>query len=203
MSERIKKLDVLRAIAIFLVVFGHSIILYSSQWNLYESPYTVPVLDGIKKWINLIQMPLFFFLAGFLFRKDCLCLSFKTLLYKKTLRLLLPYACCSLFWLLPIRLILKYPYYQNKEIASILFKSLLLGSDNGHLWYLYSLFLCFVFSFLLLKVFNIIPKKSLRLILLISIAVIMFIVSARFDFLGFCKNFIWFCLGLMVSEIEI
>lgn len=54
------KLDNIRTFAILTVVIGHSIILYSSQWNLYEPSRTSDVLDLIKRVINLYQMPLFF-----------------------------------------------------------------------------------------------------------------------------------------------
>lgn len=55
----------IRAIAIMLVVFGHSIILYSSAWNLYETSIQAPVLDHLKNVINVLQMPLFFSVSGF------------------------------------------------------------------------------------------------------------------------------------------
>lgn len=57
----------IRAIAILLVVFGNSIILYSSTWNLYTSTNQVLILDYLKRIIDLIQMPLFFSISGFLF----------------------------------------------------------------------------------------------------------------------------------------
>ena len=46
----------IRALTILLVVFGHSIILYSSFWNLYSSIHSVPLLDNIKRIIDIIQM---------------------------------------------------------------------------------------------------------------------------------------------------
>lgn len=61
------KITNLRAIAIFLVVFGHSIIIYSSEWNLYYTQNTCVFFDYLKRVINLIQMPIFFAISGFLF----------------------------------------------------------------------------------------------------------------------------------------
>ena len=54
-------IDNLRAFSILIVMFGHSIILYSSQWSLYSTSIEVPFLDITKKIINIFQMPLFFF----------------------------------------------------------------------------------------------------------------------------------------------
>lgn len=56
-----------RALAIFLVVLGHSIILYSSAWGYYPTEQKSILLDNLKFLINGIQMPLFFSLSGFCF----------------------------------------------------------------------------------------------------------------------------------------
>ena len=58
--KRLTQLGNIRALCIFLVVLGHSIILYSSAWDLYSTEVTAPVLDLMKKFIDAIQMPLFF-----------------------------------------------------------------------------------------------------------------------------------------------
>lgn len=57
---RNNKIVNIRALAIVLVVLGHSIILYLSQWDLYTTINSVPILDNFKKVIDIIQMPLFF-----------------------------------------------------------------------------------------------------------------------------------------------
>lgn len=50
----------LRALAIFFVVIGHCIIIYSHSWHRYSSDIEVPVFDYLKAYINIIQMPLYF-----------------------------------------------------------------------------------------------------------------------------------------------
>ena len=57
----------IRALAIIVVVFGHSIILYSSNWNIYTTKYTMPTLDLLKRVLDMFQMPLFFSISGYLF----------------------------------------------------------------------------------------------------------------------------------------
>lgn len=57
----------IRALAIILVVLGHSIILYSSKWDLYETINQVPILDNMKRIIDIIQTSLFFSISGYLF----------------------------------------------------------------------------------------------------------------------------------------
>ena len=150
-NKRNYKIDNIRAIAILLVVFGHSIILYSSSWNLYQTKNDVPLLDICKDIINLIQMPLFFSLSGFLFVSTLQKKSFSMVLKNKIKRLLIPYFAFAFFWLLPIRLIVKYPGY-NIPISKIIGKCILYGSDNGHLWYLIALFWCFIFCYIISKI---------------------------------------------------
>ena len=68
-GETLGKIVNLRALAIIIVVIGHSIILYSHKWGLYSTIYNVRFLDILKDWINLIQMPLFLSISGFLFAR--------------------------------------------------------------------------------------------------------------------------------------
>ena len=65
MGKRREDIVNIRAVAILLVMLGHSIILYSSTWNLYETTVQAPLLDHIKSIVNMIQMPLFFSVSGF------------------------------------------------------------------------------------------------------------------------------------------
>lgn len=57
----------LRALAIILVVFGHSIIIYDPSWGIYTPSVQSDVLRQIKSMINIVQMPLFMSLSGYLF----------------------------------------------------------------------------------------------------------------------------------------
>ena len=152
-------IDNIRAIAIILVVIGHSIILYSSSWSIYKTNISAPYFDILKRIINVIQMPLFFALAGYLFYTTMRKRTLKTIFIDKLKRLMIPFLIFSFFWLLPIRLLIKYPNYQNQNLLKdIIVKKILLGADNGHLWYLPTLFLCFIsYSIIIMieeKLFN-------------------------------------------------
>lgn len=126
----------LRALAILLVMLGHSIILYSQDWGLYATSVRVPFFDFAKRVINTIQMPLFFSISGF-----CLVFSFQSFLngdksiflFKKAKRILIPFLIVGLFWLIPVRLIIKYPGWSGHSILRIVFVDLIYGKDNGHL----------------------------------------------------------------------
>ncbi|MFC5221399.1 acyltransferase family protein [Bifidobacterium leontopitheci] len=105
----------IRALAIMLVAFGHSIIIYSSGWNLYSTTVQAPLLDHVKNVINMLQMPLFFSVSGFclvftLKRGDAL--NARAFLWSKFRRVLLPFLIIGCCWMLPIRLLLGYPGYE-------------------------------------------------------------------------------------------
>ena len=57
----------LRAIAIIIVVLGHSIILYDPSWAIYSPKQEFPLFLYLKQIINVIQMPLFFSISGYLY----------------------------------------------------------------------------------------------------------------------------------------
>ena len=86
-----KNLEVLRAIAIIIVVLGHSIILYDPSWTLYEPEKESLFMRELKGYINIIQMPLFFSLSGYLFFYSAEKYSFKEFLLKKFYRIIVPY----------------------------------------------------------------------------------------------------------------
>lgn len=58
-QKRLTQVGNIRALAILLVVLGHSIILYSTGWDLYTTTRQAPFLSWLKRVIDILQMPLF------------------------------------------------------------------------------------------------------------------------------------------------
>ena len=139
----------LRAIAILLVVLGHSIIIYEPGWGLITSSVECLPFVYLKKMINLVQMPLFFSLSGY-----CYCLSknqtfSQRLIANKFMRILLPYFIVCLLYMDPIKIGLGVPGY---ELSWSLIKDQMFWfNNNGHLWYLPTLFLMFIVSSVALR----------------------------------------------------
>ena len=139
----------IRAIAIIIVVFGHSIILYSPSWGMYNTVNKVYLFEILKQIINVVQMPIFFSLSGYLFyktiSKDNNFLNFLKLKFN---RLILPFIFTAIFWMIPMKKIINYSNYNDIGMFEIL-KLVLTGKDAGHLWYLPTLFLIFLILFFL------------------------------------------------------
>ncbi len=205
MSKRLSQIGNIRALAIFLVVLGHSIILYSSGWDLYETSQDVPFLNWLKWLIDIPQMPLFFSLSGYLYvfthdKKR----GFVHLLKNKALRLLVPYIGIGLCFLLPIRVAIGFPSYQGMGIGAFFLK-LLTASDVGHLWFLPSLFVMFLLSEIILTVVEKIPgiKKCSAFFLCVA-ALALYLEGYRIGFgypplLGAFNYLIWFSFGYFLN----
>lgn len=202
--KRLTQIGNIRAFAIFLVVLGHSIILYSSVWDLYSTEVTSEFLDLLKKCIDPIQMPLFFSLSGYLFllthqKKR----GFFHLLKNKALRLLIPYLGIGLCFLLPIRVAIGFSSYQNLGVLEIGYK-LLNSSDVGHLWFLPALFLIFLLAELILAVAEKLPGiQKYPEIFLCAVAFGLYLEGYRIGFgyaplLGAYAYLIWFSLGYLL-----
>lgn len=125
----------LRFLAILLVVFGHSIIIYDPNWGIYKSVNSVPILQFIKELINIIQMPLFIFLSGFLFYYSISKINFdnKKFIINKIKRIIIPFIIFGILYLLPVRHILDYENFTKNSIIYNIFINIFLGKDSGHL----------------------------------------------------------------------
>lgn len=210
----------LRAIAILTVVIGHSIIIYSSRWDTMQTSVECPFFDSLKYVIDLYQMPLYFFISGFLMygtlQKN---ISFNQFLKDKIKRLLIPYFFVGLLWLIPINTLLAISDFNINQLFSYIV-NFVLGIRNRHLWFLYSLFTIFLFFFIANRVVlrgrqytekSLSNKKVLScvsgggkfvaLTLFFGLIVLSnFISTNYFSIISTMQYVIWFYIGLLVKS---
>ena len=125
------EIDALYTLATLLVILGHS---HSSNWGSFYGT----LLDPLLIFIYAFHMPLFFFIAGFLFQNSFALErdGYKKWLGNKALRLLTPYVVLSVAALIP-----KY-YFEHGGFGgftlSYLMKVLLIPRIGvwGHFWFL-------------------------------------------------------------------
>lgn len=144
------KADNIRAILILIVVFAHSIILYSSRWKVYQPLNVCPLLDETKAIIDVFLMPMFFSLSGYLFAMSSAKPGWGRFVWKKTKRLLIPFVLVGILYMIPLKMLVGYPGYQGKSYPELV-TQFLTGTEQGHLWYLPVLFLLFLLVFPLQK----------------------------------------------------
>lgn len=174
----------------------------------YSSSYSVPTLICLKQIINLFQMPLFFFLSGFCFFysvKKHQFINRKSIIkgiINKEKRLLIPFVIVAAFWMIPIRHICKYMAWSDLNLFQI-YTRVLLGEDSGHLWFLPTLFLIFIFSFMFLP--RIKKKSEDMLILLVTFCgtIIAPKIPSILFLNNIASNLYWFILGFESGKYKL
>lgn len=144
MADRVKHIETLRGVAIFLVVVGHVIgsapeggmkIDFPSCWRY------------LYLWIDYIQMPLFTGIAGWVYAlKPAIKNGFGSFAYKKAIRLLIPMATVGTLYFLTQYFI---PGTNMKGNLSAIWKIYLFPYTIY--WYLPSLFLIFLIMYVIDK----------------------------------------------------
>ncbi len=208
-NERNKKIDNIRALAILLVVFGHSIILYQTDWTLFETSVQVPFLDLIKRIIDLIQMPLFISVSGYLFFYSIDRYTFWELLNKRIRRLIVPYFLTALFWLLPLRFLVGYSGYAGRGFIDVYLHCIVCGEDPGHLWFLPFLFGAFVIFYITKKVIDYLPiGEPIKSALILLFGFMLHIEWWRIPqsvlfgtvFRSIALYYVWFSFGFLINK---
>lgn len=204
LSERTRnyKIDNLRALAIVSVVLGHSIILYSPKWNIFETTVECAFLQKLYQFIASYQMALFVLLSGYLFFNSCLKeIPFSSFITNKAKRLILPYFIVGLLYMIPIKMVLNIPTYADIGVITIL-KRFVLGIDNGHLWFLYSLFLIFLILYPLNRKtirYKLAPVAILSLIIVLRV-VVSPLLPHIFNLTQAIAYALWFQVGVILAK---
>lgn len=209
MNVREQSVSNIRALTILLVVLGHSIIIYSNKWGLYSTEKTSVLFDVLKDYINVIQMPIFFMVSGYLLyysTKSGKELSFMKLIKDKFYRLLVPFLTFSLVWLLPIRMLINYPKYQELNLWQIITTKILSLQDIGHLWFLPSLFLMFISAFFILRLRKLINKQIVVIDVFICICLLVISYLSGNIVIEILRQtayyFCFFIFGFMINEYK-
>ncbi len=210
-SKRDEKIDNVRALAIFLVVFGHSIILYQTNWTLFETSVRVPFLDAIKRVIDLIQMPLFISASGYLAYYSGSRYVFGEFINKKIRRLIIPYYSISLLWLLPLRYLVGYSGYAGRSFIDVFVHCIICGEDPGHLWFLPFLFGSFlIFYFTKTVIEYLLVKEPIKSALLFLFGFLMHNEWWRIPqailfgtvFRSIALYYVWFPFGYLINKYQ-
>lgn len=150
MKKRYIEIDTLKGFAIFLVVFGHSIIFFPI--NIKE---IYPWCGYLYNFIYLFHMPLFFFISGFCFSYHQ---DYSVFMKKKNKRILIPYC---LFCALDAmgRLVLSGYVNRPLDAENIVFRFFFYG---GEYWFLYVLFEIFLIYPLIYSLYG--KKRNMILV---------------------------------------
>lgn len=150
--------------------------------------------------INVVQMPLFFSISGF-----CILYSLKKnhsflkFVKGKINRIIVPFLFVRLAWLYPLRMLAHYAPYKTTAPLIVVFKYIVCGFDNGHLWFLPTLFIMLVVTYLINCIVSFNSSRIPFCIFCCFCACLAQGIPSSLPYLGqFGNNYIWFVLGLIV-----
>ncbi|MCI8327932.1 MAG: acyltransferase [Lachnospiraceae bacterium] len=209
MHEKNMKIENIRCLAIFLVVLGHSIIMYSGKFHFIDTRYTIWAVKEIKDTINVLEMPLFMSVSGFVFyyslRKT---IGLKKFLSNKVFRIMVPYVLIGCFWVVPTRMVAGVRSFGNSFQYNIVNKILFM-EDSAHLWYLPCLFVIFTIMYILHKIIGKqIGDKSFDIGVLIALFFVSIIAKEKFTEINkviqrIFMYLFWFDLGFLIHKYEL
>lgn len=141
LRKRKEYIDIAKGIGILLVLLGH----------------LLPDNNEIKSMIYSFHMPLFFIVSGY----TCKSMGFKTLLYKRVQRILLPYLLWAvIFTGLSLKKLVFIVYGTNETIGR--------AGSNGMLWFLVCMFVASILGGFLIFL----SKKSKNRKLFLGVCVV-------------------------------
>ena len=140
-DNRKDSIIILRAIAIILVIIGHTLTRYRADFSMSLS--VRPFVDIIISLIYAVHIPLFFTISGYLNHSQ----PYRNYLWKKVLRILVPFVVFSLLKLIFSNFI-SAQYAHGDSLLSHLKQAFLYGELY---WFCYAAFLIFAAAPLLWK----------------------------------------------------
>lgn len=152
---RLREIDLLRGIAIILVIVGHSFILHPV--NIHDVSWCLNTFN----WIYTFHMELFFLLAGCVYH----CVNYKKFFRKKVDRILVPYL---LFGLISMVLAASSIGAVNRHLSWMDGINKLFF-HGGEYWFLYVLFIIFAIYPLIERII----LKGWQKVLLITVLMIL------------------------------
>lgn len=179
--KRNEFLDILKGIAIILVVVGHCIQYGSGHNYMTNSLY---FSDFVFKLIYSFHMPLFMLISGYLFYYSVKKNSFKYNLINRLKTTIVPIFTYTLI----CYMLNKSLYFDIESFLSNMFLNL---------WYLWAIFWC---SLIVLLVEQ---AKKMKNILYTLIYLIMFFIPNIYNFHLYCFMYVFFILGFLFNKYNL
>lgn len=181
------EIDILKGFATFLVVLGHSIIVFPI--NLHNNI----ICDFIFRWLSSVHMPLFFLISGFCFSYHN---NYKKYIEKKIKRIAIPYFIFNIIDTVP-RLIFPNLVNHTSGIGEYAKSWLLYG---GEYWFLYVLFIILMIYPLINKVLR---NNTILQVLFVGIIFLLQFIVTNISLFGISTviyYLFYFSIGAILKE---
>lgn len=172
-NQRLQEIDLIRPIAVLLIVVWHTFIIYQGGWHEPENYADVGAYWWLAKFAIIFSLELFTFVSGYVFsfQNTNKPKPFSVFVKGKARRLLLPGIVFSLLYILLITGV------DNIQSIPKLCEDLICGV--GHLWYLTMLFVVFILSYFIVRLK--VRAVNLLMVVLFSIATIILTIQLPFN----------------------
>lgn len=203
LDEKIDNCSFIRTILMLSVVFYHSCVFWTGGWFKVCKPvYESDFLLLLSRLLNSFHVYCFVLVSGYLFYflkfEKGKYITYKDLLKKKSLRLLVPYFAVCFLWVAPITTYL-YGYRINEVV-----KSFVLGCSPSQLWFVLALFWIFA---LVWPISGLLRKNNIFCIISVLILFMLGVVGCKFSANFFCfftglQYTIYFVLGFKLRQYD-
>lgn len=191
--KHLNDISYLRVGAMLLVVYGHCLCPYTIwEGESYTAGYKVAIWENVLACISKVHIQMFFLIAGFLYayiRIGGGYFNTNQFIKNKIIRILIPYMFFAPFMC----------FIQNRP-----YNELLLGVS--HLWFLLTIFECYIAGRLVEKFLNIELKKKGVLIIVCCLWITLttrYNIPTRFLTIErFIHYFPFYCIGMIFSSIN-
>lgn len=145
-------INLVRLIALILVVLGHSTASYTKSW-VYSANLNSNLYNFLSIYVSSFHLLVFVFASGLTYaykqKSGHAYSSYLILIKKKFNRLILPYFFIGSLYMIPIGMLLNISRYNKSYLVNL--RDFILGYSNGHLWYLFMLFDVFLVYYFIEK----------------------------------------------------
>lgn len=165
-KNQLDEINIMRPVAIVLLVLLHSFTMYGGGWKLPENIQYVRLYFWIAKFANSFMLEMFVFVSGYLYAYQVFELhrkiSFNKIFISKFKRLIVPSIVFSIL----------YSFLFYKKELNVLIYLYDIVNGIGHMWFLPMLFWCFIVNYIFSKIKI---NEKIKITLLIVLSVFSFI----------------------------
>lgn len=189
--------DFCKVLATILVVAAHITKFYSDRGGVFQMP-SIKSLNYITEFIYSFHMPLFIFLSGAIYCEGIARGKYKDFLSfvkNKFKRLLVPYFVIGIGYVAPVMIILNLTQWSFGEYV---YKGLFLGMNSRHLWFLWTLFFCFLMVRLMKKILD---KGMKAQVLVLAFSLVLAVFSNFFTNIFAIRNITYYLFYFLLGYL--
>lgn len=199
-SRELKNCNFVKTILMMLIVVYHSILFWQGNWFTKNPIYISDGLSLISQWLNSFHVYSFTLVSGYIFyyiryEKGGYD-KYSAFVTNKFKRLLVPYFCVALFWVIPVNCM----FFEVN--FNIIFEKFILATAPNQLWFLIMLFGLFVLFWPLADFFK---KHN---VIGIVVALGIYLVGSTqllgsnnfFSYKNTCVHLVFFLVGFKIRQ---